>query len=130
MTAVRIILAALPLLVLAGCSGATEDKGVPLEKSVTGNYRIGIMPTMQFSPPHGNVPVGATVEWLHNGGGDHDVTDADHTPPLWSSYDSSDNGTVLKFGETYTRTFAQAGTYHYKCAIHEGMGMVGTLTVG
>lgn len=126
----RIILAALLLLILAGCAGTQEDKGVPLQKAASGHYRIGIMPSMEFSPPHGNVPVGATVEWMHNGGGDHDVTEADHTPPLWSSYDRDENRTALSFGETYTRQFTQPGTFHYKCTVHAGMGMVGTLTVG
>lgn len=30
---------------------------------------------------------------------------------------------------TYTVTFTTAGTYHYKCMFHDGMGMVGTVTV-
>jgi plastocyanin len=32
-------------------------------------------------------------------------------------------------GEPFTVTFTQPGTYDYICALHENMGMKGTITV-
>ncbi|MES2153592.1 MAG: plastocyanin/azurin family copper-binding protein [bacterium] len=123
----RVATALIPLLLLALAGCGAPDSGTDLVKLTNGHYRIAINPTNTFDPPHAHVPVGATVEWLDNGG-QHDVTE-DSTPPLWSSSQYG-NGTALEFGETYLHTFNEAGTWHYRCTIHGGMGMVGAITVG
>jgi plastocyanin len=33
-------------------------------------------------------------------------------------------------GQTFTVTFKKAGTFPYICALHDEMGMVGTVKVG
>ncbi|KAE8763056.1 cupredoxin domain-containing protein [Georgenia thermotolerans] len=36
---------------------------------------------------------------------------------------------IIPPGKTFTVTFEKAGTFHYICVLHDGMGMVGTVTV-
>jgi plastocyanin len=120
---------AVPLLLvalLAGCGGPTDSGGVVPEVR-DGMYIIHLSSGNMFNPAHAKVPVNATVMWV-NDGGVHDVQDADHNPPAWSS-DEQFPG-KLQPGDSYMHTYATAGTYHYDCSIHQSTGMKGTLTVG
>jgi plastocyanin len=64
-----------------------------------------------FSPASITVAVGSTVVWTNNDGTQHDVTfDGGHIA-----------SSVLNPNDTFSRTFPQAGTYHYICSIHPFM---------
>jgi plastocyanin len=63
------------------------------------------------------VPVGTTLTWSNEDEAVHTVTAAD------GSWDSG----RLPIGATYSRTFAQSGSYAYGCSIHAAMK--GTITV-
>jgi len=117
------------LLCAVALAGCTDDKGTDLVKGSDGYYRVALSLDNKFSPAHGHVPVGAIVEWVDNGGM-HDVTDADHDPPQWSSDDTGANHTKLSMGDSFLHTFSAAGTYHVKCKMHADMGMTQTITVG
>ncbi|HET7385914.1 MAG TPA: plastocyanin/azurin family copper-binding protein [Nocardioidaceae bacterium] len=46
-----------------------------------------------------------------------------------ASYDGGDLSSFIPPGQTFKVTFTKAGTYHYICALHDYMGMVGTVVV-
>lgn len=64
-----------------------------------------------YNPATLTVPVGTTISWVNNGVAPHTVTDRA------GRFDSG----ILNRGQTYRRTFNQAGTYEYFCTIHPGM---------
>ncbi len=64
-----------------------------------------------FTPASLTVTEGATVTWSNTGAAPHTVT------ATGGSFDSG----VLFAGDTYTRTFATAGTYNYLCTLHPEM---------
>ena len=66
----------------------------------------------RFEPPHSEVAAGTTIRWTNNGTDDHDVVALD-----LKSFESP----VLKPGQTFEATFAQAATIPYVCTLHDGM---------
>jgi len=66
-----------------------------------------------FQPRVDTVAVGGTVTWTNNGALPHTSTSMTD-PPAW------DSGTVDP-GETFSRQFAQAGSFPYECTFHNGM---------
>jgi plastocyanin len=89
-----------------------------------------------FSPAEADVAVGAKVEWKQTGSAPHSVT---AVPGQALKFDSSpacaggDLSKCLGSGDTFSFTFAKAGTYKYYCRIHGSpdgsAGMVGTVVV-
>jgi len=83
-------------------------------------HHVGVQDSF-FEPPQLAINVGDTVIWTEFGGQDHTVT--------------SDDGlfdVVLPFGEIFSYTFQQAGTYPYYCDNHGGPGgegMSGSIVV-
>jgi plastocyanin len=68
-----------------------------------------------FNPGAVTIPVGGTVTWTNNDGRPHTATG--------NGWDSGG----LNNGQTWSRTFKQAGTYDYLCVYHDNM--VGTVKV-
>lgn len=66
-----------------------------------------------FSPPVLTVAIGTKVIWTNRDDIPHTVTDADHPREIKSP--------ALDTGDSYSRTFATAGTYHYFCSLHPHM---------
>jgi plastocyanin len=94
---------------------------------------------MRFIRTHATVHVGDTVTFSVAGpGAPHTVTFG-HEPPIPAvlmpsgdpkHYAGGDlNSGVLAPGKPFVVTFTKAGTFKYICAIHDGMGMVGDVTV-
>ncbi len=112
---------------LAGCSAETVGPKTP--KFEDGAYVINIIPGNHFSPADAKVPLNSTVKWITSDTTPHDVSDADNNPARWSS---DDDGPKLSANgrNSYTHTFATAGTFHYQCDLHASTGMKGTITVG
>jgi plastocyanin len=69
-----------------------------------------------FSPSYLMVPVGMTVRFTNRGKHQHTTT----ANWVWESGE-------LKRGESFSLTFARAGTYYYYCRHHRDMG--GTIVV-
>jgi plastocyanin len=114
-------------LALAGCAagGAAPvgDAGTPLENVV----EIAASDGFTFAPAHLTVPAGTTVRWTNRGAIPHTVTSG-------ASSRAADNpGALLDrrlpSGATVEFTFSSAGDWPYFCRFHEGMGMVGLVTV-
>ena len=115
-------LAAFAGLLLAGCSGSTGGSDGTAPPMEDGKYVIQMVSGNKFDPAAATIPAGSTVAWIVDNGV-HDVTAQD------DSWSSEDDGAKLTPGDRYERTFDEPGVVEYKCALHEGSGMKGTLTV-
>ena len=71
-----------------------------------------VIDNFSFSPKTFTVPAGATMTWTNHDNVSHVVTSAD---------DQFQNSPVLKTGQSFSNTFATAGTYSYSCSIHPRM---------
>lgn len=71
-----------------------------------------------FLPAIDRVPVGTEVTFRNTANGPHDVTG---TMWAWQS-------PTLEPGESFSRTFAEPGTYPFSCSLHPGMA--GIIEVG
>src|SRR5262249_31836474 len=70
-----------------------------------------------FTPSSITVNAGDTVKWMNNGPSMHTVT----------SNTGAFNSGTLQSGQSFSFTFASAGTFAYHCTIHPFM--TGTVTV-
>jgi plastocyanin len=71
-----------------------------------------VIDNFSFSPKTSVVPVGATVTWINH----------DSVPHLIMSADNQfQKSPVLKAGQSFSHSFAAAGTYSYFCSIHPRM---------
>jgi plastocyanin len=113
-------------LALGGCGdGAGEVPG----GATAGRTVVNIEATdgFAFSPDHLTVAAGTTVRWTNKGAIPHTITSgtssqaADHPGAL------ADH--PLPSGAVFELTLNTAGDWPYFCRYHEGMGMVGTVTV-
>ena len=71
-----------------------------------------VIDNFSFSPQTLTLPAGATVNWTNRDSMSHTVTSTDKRFP---------KSPVLKPGQSYSNTFAAAGTYSYFCSIHPRM---------
>jgi len=79
-----------------------------------------------FTPKDITIEVGQTVRWI-NKGGEHNVNGSTSVFP--GNPESFTNGPTSSSLWTYDYTFTIAGVYNYRCDLHFGLGMVGTVTV-
>lgn len=94
---------------------------------------------MRFVRDHVVAHVGDTVSFFVAGpGAPHTVTFGHEPPGLAIFAPSGDrahyaggdlNSGLMQPGSPFNVTFTKAGTFHYICAIHDGMGMVGDVVV-
>ena len=71
-----------------------------------------VIENFSFSPQTFTVPAGGTVTWTNRDSMPHTVTSADNR---------FSKSPVLKPGQSFSNTFAAAGTYSYFCSIHPRM---------
>lgn len=112
---------------LAACSGsaaspapatqapASQAASAPAASAAAGTVTIQ---GFAFGPPDSVAAAGGTVTWTNKDDAPHTVTFDD------ASLTSSGN---LAKDQSFSATFATAGTYAYKCAIHPSM--TGKVTV-
>ena len=86
------------------------------DQALSGNVDVKIA-SFAFDPPTLTIQAGTTVTWTNEDSAAHTVV-AD---------DNSFSSKNLSKGDTFSFTFAQAGTYTYRCGIHASMK--GTITV-
>ena len=119
------------LLMLGACA-TDPGAGTQLPEGVAAV--VEMTPLFAHSPEAVVVHVGDTVEWRNRSFFTHTVTadaskaaDANHValPPGAAAFDSGE----IERGAAYRYRFTVAGTYHYVCLPHEGMGMTGTVYV-
>lgn len=105
-------------LALAACGGTeddTDDAAQPDAGADGGEVAVDIVDN-DFEPAQLEVGVGDTVSWENVGEAGHTVT-----------FDDEDSGD-LDPGESYSRTFEEAGEFDYVCTIHPNMEATVTVT--
>ncbi|TLM97644.1 amidase [bacterium] len=112
-------------LALTACASATPTATATTAPSGGGTNPTAAsamaaisMKSFAFDPISLTVAVGTTVTWTNNDTIPHNVT-AD---------DGSFTSGSIAAGDTYAFTFTKAGTYTYKCTIHQP-DMKGTIIV-
>ncbi len=113
---------------LAGCASPDDGDSPPMSLTVR-------MKDVAFAPASVTVAVGGTVTWVNDDSIRHTVTPTDDA--VWGSQGSGDDpATWLGQDESWSHTFAEAGTFRYYCIPHASQdgdgtwrGMVGTVVV-
>lgn len=116
----HLVLVSLLAVALAGCSG-DADTDICGEQDEQGRYVVCMTNSNRFVPSTLQVPVGATVVWI-NQGGTHNTEEVDG---LWASSVTS----ASQKEENHVQVFDEAGTYQYICLPHQSVGMKGTIIV-
>lgn len=96
--------------------------------------RIDMTDQMTYAPIHPTIAVGDTVEWVNVGAMPHTATDFPGATAVAVNQVLPDGATPFDTesvmgGETSRIVFTTPGEYTYLCIFHEGMKMVGRLTV-
>lgn len=98
---------------------------------------LGLLPTLadaqhqiavlnfNFTPQNLTIQAGESVTWTNNSGV-HNVNGSQATSPNNPESFISGNPTT---NWTYSHTFNTPGTYNYRCDLHFGLNMIGTITV-
>ena len=111
--AIRCIVVALALVVLAPAVGAHERGGG--SRVATQVVRVRII-DFGFRPRNLTIPRGTVVRWVNRGNRTHTTTS---NTSLWNH--------SLAPGETFRRRYRRMGSFAYHCTIHPQM--TGTITV-
>lgn len=102
-----IALAATALLLLGGCSSASD------EEADAGETVTVVVKDMAYEPATVTIQPGDTVEWVWEGSLPHDVVMDDSAPEVFKS--------ELQSEGSYTHTFEETGAYSYHCTPHPQM---------
>jgi plastocyanin len=133
-----LIVGLVAVVALAGCGKISSSYGQ--SSSSGGGAAATPMPTMSaggaavapatgntiaiqdfaFSPQTLTVKVGTKVTWTNNDSATHDVASTDG-PGTAAATTSLFNSGPLGSGQSFSFTFAKAGTYTYECTIHAAM---------
>jgi len=112
--------AAAVLLLALGACGSDDKKAESREPGAPGGSTKPASQTdkievkdFAFKPESTTVKVGTTVTWTFADSAAHNIDPVGGSEPKKSP--------DLKSGGTYTFTFAKAGTYNYRCGIHNSM---------
>jgi plastocyanin len=105
--AIRCIVVALALVVLAPAVGAHERGGGP--SAATQAVRVRVI-DFAFRPRTLTIARGTVVRWVNRGDVTHTTTS---NTGLWNQ--------SLAPGETFRRRFRRMGTFAYHCSIHPQM---------
>jgi plastocyanin len=125
------------VVALAGCGKISNSYGksdssaggaaTPMPAMSSGGAAVapatGTTVTIQdfaFSPSTLTVKAGTKVTWTNNDGATHDVASTDG-PGTDAATTGLFAGGPLGSGESFSYTFAKAGTYYYECTIHASM---------
>jgi plastocyanin len=106
----------LAFLLLVALASLTNMRGKEAETKASIPVKASktevVIDNFSFSPKTTAVPIGATVTWTNHDNVPHVVTSAD---------DQFKKSPLLKAGQSFSNTFATAGTYFYFCSIHPRM---------
>lgn len=97
----------------------------------------GVAMVMRFIKPTVHVRVGQSVTWRNEGmAAPHTVTFGPEKADIFAPYGDPThfsggqlNSGIMEPGGSFTVTFTKAGTYAYICALHDFLGMTGTVVV-
>lgn len=142
---------ALTAFLIAACGGGDsnadsvqllpESRSAEVEESPTRdqtgdgasrqNTTVEVIDTV-FMPEEIVVSAGARVTWKQVGDQPHSVTANDKTFDSNPDCSPLNSDKCMTFGDEFSFTFDEPGTYDYYCRVHglpSGTGMVGTITV-
>ena len=106
----------LAVFLLVALASLTNIRGREAETKASIPLKAGkaevVIANFSFSPKTFTVPAGATVTWTNHDKVPHAVMSADN---------QFQESPVLKAGQSFSNTFATAGTYSYFCSIHPRM---------
>ncbi|MGB1585624.1 MAG: cupredoxin domain-containing protein [Thermoplasmatota archaeon] len=108
----------LAAVALAGCSGSGGEDDICGKQDDQGRYVVCMTGANRYEPSTLQVPVGASVVWINQGG----VHNTEEVNGLWVSDINGDE-------ENHVQVFDEAGTYNYECRPHASQGMKGTIIV-
>ena len=97
----------------------------------------GTAMVMRFINAHVTIHKGASVTFLNNGmAAPHTITFGPEQANIFAPYGDPThftgqqlNSGILPPGSSFKVTFTKAGTFHYVCALHDYLGMTGSVTV-
>ena len=97
----------------------------------------GTAMVMRFINGHVTIHKGTSVTFVNNGmGAPHTITFGPEQANIFAPYGDPTqftgqqlNSGIMPPGSSFKVTFQKAGTFHYVCALHDYMGMTGTVTV-
>lgn len=117
MSTVKLFAIAVMAVLSAAAPADPNPRGAAAEAATPARAVTIKIANFDFSPGMVTVPVGTTVTWTNLDDDAHDIVadnKAFHSAPLDS-------------GDSYSFTFASAGTYGYHCGVHPRM--VGKIVV-
>lgn len=97
----------------AGCGGSD-----PLDSEPVATTRVELPKSYRFEPAVIQVEPGATATWENGDNFTHTVR-----------FDDDSETAELEPGDSYSRKFPDAGTFHYVCTLHP-QDMEGEVQVG
>jgi plastocyanin len=122
-------------VVLVACGGAasggTTAPAAPAGRAASGAVATDkvLIANSAFSPQTITVSAGTTVTWTNKDPMSHDVTSANGPGTGATTTGLFASGEFTQ-GQTFSYTFAKAGTYYYECTIHATQpAMHGTVIV-
>jgi len=106
----------LAFFLLVALASLTSIRGREAETKASIPVKAGkteiVIADFSFSPKTLTIPAGATVTWTNHDNVPHALVSADN---------QFQKSPVLKAGQSFSNTFATAGTYSYFCSIHPRM---------
>jgi len=116
MVASLLVLVLLAVACTGGAKATPTTAPAVQPTSISSEIKI-VIANFAFDPATVTVPVGTTVQWTNNDSPTHTIT---------SDAGDWDSG-KLKNGQSFSHTFAEAGSFGYHCSIHTSMK--GTIVV-
>jgi plastocyanin len=107
------LLAALAATTAAVCGGSD-----PLSSAPVSTTQVELPKSYRFEPAVIQVDPGAKVTWENDDNFTHTIR-----------FDDDSETAKLEPGDSYSRTFPDAGTFHYVCTLHS-QDMEGEVRVG
>jgi len=106
----------LAFFLLVALASLTSIRGREAETKASVPVKAGkteiVIADFSFSPKTFTISAGATVTWTNHDNVPHALVSADN---------QFRKSPVLKAGQSFSNTFATAGTYSYFCSIHPRM---------
>lgn len=102
-----------------------EGVGMVGTVTVRGLKVVNVL-SLSFSPASVTIQQGDTVRWSKPAGGIHNVRESGGTPDT-VFYSGAPTSAAFTYDKIFNAPLL--GTYNYRCDIHGGIGMTGTVTV-
>ena len=127
MITIAVVVVAMAVLVACGSSSSASSGGSSSTPAATSSSAGGsgggtavAIANYAFTPQKLTVKAGTKVTWTNNDSVPHNVTSAADMTTSATTTNTFASGNFDQ-GQTFSYTFAKAGTYYYECTIHASM---------